>query len=89
MGVQFTPSVQRRLELLDHFATMDKSGQMHLSEYAVIINELLRRGPCNVLMFSCGRDSDGWVRVNKGGKVCCACGRNASRGGVCAATCSA
>ena len=64
------PSLYSRA--IDFFATeipKTSGGSMQLPEYDAIVMELLRRGPCNLLVFSCGFDSRGWVQVNEGGKV--------------------
>ncbi len=58
-----------RAALIDAFVPMNRSGQMGLMEYVGVLDELLARGPCNMLVFSCGFDSALWVDVNAHGKV--------------------
>jgi uncharacterized protein (TIGR01627 family) len=40
---------------------------MTRTEYTAIVDELLRRGPCNLLVFGCGPDSPMWRTLNAGG----------------------
>lgn len=55
---------------LAQFQAMDgKSGQMKVEEYMIIADELLRRGPCNLLVFGAGKDSRVWARLNLGGRT--------------------
>jgi glucuronoxylan 4-O-methyltransferase len=44
-----------------------RSGQMSRAEYTVITDELIKRGPCKLLVFGCGNDSPVWHSLNRGG----------------------
>lgn len=44
-----------------------KTGQMSIAEYTAITDELIRRGPCKLLVFGCGNDSPVWHALNRGG----------------------
>ena len=44
-------------------------GQMACEEYAAIASELLMRGPCSLLVFGLGKDTDLWADINCRGKT--------------------
>ncbi len=41
--------------------------QLSIREYSLIAENLLQRGPCNMLIFGVGRDSALWMNLNEGG----------------------
>lgn len=44
-------------------------GQCSVNEYEMISQTILSKGPCNLLIFGLGNDSQLWLDVNKGGKT--------------------
>jgi glucuronoxylan 4-O-methyltransferase len=44
-------------------------GQGTFEEYAYILDAILAKGPCNLLIFGVGRDSHLWQRANEGGRT--------------------
>ena len=42
---------------------------MSEQEYRVIANAVVRRSPCNVLVFGTGYDSELWMKCNVGGHL--------------------
>jgi len=44
-------------------------GQMSCDEYAAIAGEIQMRGPCSLLVFGLGKDTQLWVDVNRNGKT--------------------
>ena len=44
-------------------------GQMSPGQYFRVVMELLERGPCNLLVFGAGRDTELYVRANAGGRT--------------------
>lgn len=44
-------------------------GQASFEEYKCLRDAILRRAPCNLLIFGLGRDSPLWVESNRGGRT--------------------
>jgi hypothetical protein len=44
-------------------------GQGTFEEYACILDTILAKAPCNLLIFGVGRDSQLWLRANEGGRT--------------------
>ena len=44
-------------------------GQMSPGQYFRVVMELIERGPCNLLVFGAGRDTELYVRANAGGRT--------------------
>ena len=57
--------IQQRIEEL----VASNPGQMTVPEYAAIAGELQMRGPCSLLVFGLGRDTDLWVDINVQGRT--------------------
>ncbi len=64
------PAATAHVTALDSLSKMSNSnGHMDLREYEPVVAEVVRRAPCNFLVFSCGDDSVSWTLANPGGKV--------------------
>lgn len=44
-------------------------GQATFEEYKIVYDVVMRRAPCNVLVFGVGRDSPLWIDGNQGGRT--------------------
>ncbi|TVU01347.1 hypothetical protein EJB05_53190, partial [Eragrostis curvula] len=56
-------------EALVHYATSNTTPQQTAAEIAVSLRVLLRRAPCNFLVFGLGLDSPMWAALNAGGRT--------------------
>lgn len=56
--------------LVDAFAAVARTpGQMTAEQYFRVAVEILQRAPCRLLIFGGGRDTQLWVRANRGGRT--------------------